>query len=243
MSGVQKRFDRKEVPTTCSLGGADLARLSPEEYLERTGVTPYLKDVITLLLENRPAQPVDFIQDYFKNVILGTSSFLRSYRYICFTERGRQTFMDNLAAAYKTLDTCKTTCAKRQNGGVSGADFSKLVKSLCRDFPQEHLNTIIEVLGTNENDRISFQEFAAGVNACLLYAEFFDHAEEIYRAGFGDGTAEPEQVLLVIRQIQASNCNLKMPTEDELATAIGNVKITYKQFIANLFTILQHSRK
>jgi hypothetical protein len=34
---------------------------SAQEYLDRYGVTTYLKDVITLVLENRPDDPIDFI--------------------------------------------------------------------------------------------------------------------------------------------------------------------------------------
>jgi hypothetical protein len=34
---------------------------SGQEYLDRYGVTTYLKDVITLVLENRPDDPIDFI--------------------------------------------------------------------------------------------------------------------------------------------------------------------------------------
>ena len=37
------------------------APMDAEEYLDRYGVTAYMKDVVTLLLENRPASPIAFI--------------------------------------------------------------------------------------------------------------------------------------------------------------------------------------
>jgi len=37
--------------------------LPPEEFLDRNGITTYLKDVITLVLENRPEEPLDFMAD------------------------------------------------------------------------------------------------------------------------------------------------------------------------------------
>lgn len=40
-----------------------MATATDEEYLERAGVTAYLKDVTTLLLENRPADPIHFIAE------------------------------------------------------------------------------------------------------------------------------------------------------------------------------------
>lgn len=39
------------------------AALSNEEYLDRYGVTTYLKDLVTLLLENRPDAPLEFATD------------------------------------------------------------------------------------------------------------------------------------------------------------------------------------
>ena len=55
-------------------------------------------------------------------------------RYIRFTQQGRHTFMDNLAAAYGVLDTKK---GKGGQTGISAPDYLKLVKSLCRDFPDD----------------------------------------------------------------------------------------------------------
>ena len=48
------------------------------EYLDRHGVTAYMKDVVSLLLENRPASPLAFIQKYFLTVTQGTSPLLRA---------------------------------------------------------------------------------------------------------------------------------------------------------------------
>jgi hypothetical protein len=55
-------------------------------------------------------------------------------RYIRFTQQGRHTFMDNLAAAYSVLDTKR---AKGGETGIAAPDYVKLVKSLCRDFPDD----------------------------------------------------------------------------------------------------------
>ena len=38
-------------------------QLSPQDYLDRYAVTTYFKDVITLVLENRPEDPLEFIAD------------------------------------------------------------------------------------------------------------------------------------------------------------------------------------
>ena len=34
-----------------------------ESYLDRSGVEAYVKDALTLMLENRPEQPINFLVD------------------------------------------------------------------------------------------------------------------------------------------------------------------------------------
>lgn len=41
----------------------DISKMPYDEYLKKTMVTTYLKDVYTLLLENRPKRSLDFIAD------------------------------------------------------------------------------------------------------------------------------------------------------------------------------------
>eukprot|EP00755_Sulcionema_specki_P014877 Sspe_Gene.57863::Locus_31750_Transcript_1_1_Confidence_1.000_Length_924::g.57863::m.57863 len=155
--------------------GQDLQKLTSQEYLDKYSVTAYLKDVVTLLLENRPDSPVEFIADYFRNVIQGTSPMIRSYRYIKLTKRNRQAFWDNLVAAYATLDE------KRGGGvGLTGADMYRLLQLLCSDFPSDIVSSVLAVLEKTEQCLVPFDQFAAGVHACLLYEEFFHMAEAVF---------------------------------------------------------------
>ena len=73
-----------------------------EEYLDRYGVTAYMKDAITLLLENRPSSPIAFISKYFRSVTQGSSPLLRAYRYIQLAPPDRSSFVDNLMASLGT---------------------------------------------------------------------------------------------------------------------------------------------
>lgn len=58
---MQKRERKSESKKKQTI--VDYHKMSPEEYLRRTGVTTYLKDIITLLLENRPEDCLQFISD------------------------------------------------------------------------------------------------------------------------------------------------------------------------------------
>ena len=133
------------------------------EYLDRHGVTAYMKDVVTLLLENRPASPIAFIQKYFLTVTQGSSPLLRAYRYIQLTPPHRSAFVDNLVAAYATLDN------RRGASHVTGADLLRLLRLLCVDCPVDVSATLLQQLDRTEGDPISFDEFSAAVRAALLY--------------------------------------------------------------------------
>ena len=103
----------------------DPAALDAEEYLDRYGVTAYMKDVVTLLLENRPASPIAFISKYFRTVTQGSSPLLRAYRYIRLAHPTQDAFIDNLVAAYAALD------ARRGVSGVTGAELLRLLDGQC----------------------------------------------------------------------------------------------------------------
>ena len=92
------------------------------EYLDRYGVTAYMKDVVTLLLENRPSQPIAFISKYFRTVTQGSSPLLRAYRYIRLAGPTQAAFIDNVVSAYVALDT------RRGTSGVTGAELLRLLR-------------------------------------------------------------------------------------------------------------------
>lgn len=152
----------------------DPSRHSPEEYLNKYGLSAYFKDVMTLVLENRPHDPIDFITEYYRNCAQGSSHLHRSYRYIRLTERNNDVFMDNLYMAYKSLSRRKGSI------GATGEEMSKLLALLCHDFPPDVSSNILRRLGRRAADVVTFEEFALATKSCLLYEEFFEIAEEVF---------------------------------------------------------------
>ena len=122
-------------------GGPEGQRMPPEEFLERNGVTQYMKDVVTLLLENRPEKPLEFMADYFSNALQGRTAVARSYRYIRLTQRNRQAFLDNLAAAYSNM----ARQGESHGGGLTGAEYAQLIQILCPDFPNDVVASLMQV--------------------------------------------------------------------------------------------------
>lgn len=42
--------------------------MNPDDYLERQNVGTHLKEAISLLLENRPENPIQFLAEHFRNL-------------------------------------------------------------------------------------------------------------------------------------------------------------------------------
>jgi len=42
--------------------------MQPEDYLEKQNVNGMLRDAVSLLLENRPANPILFMAEHFRNI-------------------------------------------------------------------------------------------------------------------------------------------------------------------------------
>ena len=71
-------------------------------------------------------------------------------------------------------------CFVAGSTGLNGDDFQKLVKAICFDFPEEHLQSILKVLQKKGDEILSFNEFVAGVRGCLLYGDFLRLSEELF---------------------------------------------------------------
>ena len=69
---------------------ASVAEQSAAEYLQRHSVTLIMHDMLAVLLENRPADPIDFISDYFDHVAQADRDdpIARSCRYIRLSKPG-----------------------------------------------------------------------------------------------------------------------------------------------------------
>ena len=133
--------------------------MDAEEYLDRYGVTAYLKDVVTLLLENRPASPVAFVAQYFSTVTQGSSPLLRAYRYIKLAGPDQEAFIDNLVAAFTSLDS------RRSAGAMTGGDLVKLLLLIGADCSLDISRSLLALLSKTEGDPIGFCEFSSAVRS------------------------------------------------------------------------------
>ena len=85
--------------------------------------------------------------------------------------------------------------------GLTGSEFSKLLQMLCYDFPPEMLRLILLELEKKETELVSFTEFAAAINACLLYEEFIKISKRIFQSidRKGAGKIDKKQFLTELK--------------------------------------------
>ena len=83
----------------------DPESLTPEDYLDRFGITAYLREAVNLVLENRPQAPVEFLSEYFRNAVQGSSYLHRAYRFVRI-QIGPTSFMSN-GQAHRVLSRRK----------------------------------------------------------------------------------------------------------------------------------------
>ena len=87
--------------------------LSAAEYLERHQITFYLRDVISLLLRAKDDRPLEFIADYFSEVLNGTHVLLREYGFVWqMRARDRWAFVQSVREALADLDQDEPTSAR-----------------------------------------------------------------------------------------------------------------------------------
>ena len=171
---------------------ASSSRLDAEEYLDRFGITAYMKDVLTLLLENRPNEPVEFMSKYFRTVSQGTSPLLRACRYIQLAGPDQSAFVDNMVAAYVALDS------RRGASGVTGAEVLRLLRLLCADGPIDVSRSLLLLLDRTEGEPMSFDHFAAAVRGALYYEDFFRRTSAFFAVCDPSGSGAVPRSMLVL---------------------------------------------
>ena len=156
---------------------------------DASGLTVYLKDVVTLCLENRPSDPVAFIAEYLRRVTHRTTPVSRACQYLKLAPHHRRAFMDNAAVAHAGL------CAgsnKTQTPGVRPEDHLLVLREMCPRLPRRvvetaaraalsrrfHDETVVGAGTGGARDGLDFFEFAGSVRVCLAFEELLGELEE-----------------------------------------------------------------
>lgn len=163
---------------------------------------------MSLLLENRPQNPILFMAEHFRNiqqsqsqyaqantvttangqqVNVQTSNILKAYRLICLNKYDTKSFADNVFQAYTLIErdhtpsNANTNSATFSNSGIKGHDFIKLVQMLCIYYPAEILQGILRMLDKKEEENVDFDEFLNGVRTVMMFDNYFEEMEGLFK--------------------------------------------------------------
>lgn len=113
-----------------------------------------------------------------------------------------------------------------------------------------------QVMDKRDNETISFPVFVAGINTCLLYEEFFEHAERLFNSCDASGTGRVDQdvFLAVLKQVNSQPHDVAHETEgwtipgtqlmDSAAATLsasekvdGKSMIAFREFVAAIIKV------
>ena len=176
---------------------------------DASGLTVYLKDVMTLCLENRPSDPVAFVAEYLRRVTRGASPVSRACQYLRLAPHHRRAFVDNAVIAHAVLCAGAEGAPKGDKTGVDPDDHLAVLRELCAEFPPsvaemaaratsrsgasrrsnlrnaERENTKSGAMDDDDGScdaGVDFFEFVGSARACLAFEELLGELEESARS-------------------------------------------------------------
>lgn len=190
------------------------ASSSAREYLERHQIEFYLRDVVTLLLKARDDRPLDFISEYFADVMNGTGVLLREYAHVNRNTRNRWSFVQSAREALGELDQAQLLAAPA---------FMQLLRLVCPDFPAELAKEACRLCGGEDGTHpLSRLLHAACVRLC--YADFLQRVADVFRGcdTQSSGRIDQSVIGLALRQAaQARTSGTGMPSPEVFDMLIG----------------------
>mmetsp|Transcript_79411 Transcript_79411/g.184271 ORF Transcript_79411/g.184271 Transcript_79411/m.184271 type:complete len:278 (+) Transcript_79411:113-946(+) len=203
--------------------------------VERTGIAAYLKDALAVLLEVRPADPILFLNAYFRHAAQPDDLASLAWYLIRACPRSRPCFRDNLHSAFSALVAHQTAPASgddadgRAHETMHGADLILLLRTICRSLPPDVCKSLLGELPLSECKPVSFADFVVAVEACLAAEEALRTTSELFRAcdTAGHGSLPRDRLLAEIesqrRQEEQEAPSVAheqcMPPHERLSTA------------------------
>lgn len=141
------------------------------EYLERHDVPFYLTDVISLLLQARDDHPLEFIAEYFSEVLNGKSVLQREFDYVNQTANNRWAFIMSAREVFTDFD-----CAQL----MSSSEYLQLLRLVCPDFPDWLVQDATRLCGREAGPH-TLGCLLQTTYARLFYAEFLRWVATCFR--------------------------------------------------------------
>lgn len=193
-------------------------RTTDTDFLARSGVTSYVKDVISMLLDLRPDDPIEFVAEYFQNVTRGVPAVTRAYRQVLARHHDDPRFTENVAAAYTQLEIPR---AGLDCKGVMGAEVTQLLGMLCSDFSPHASDVLLQTFSHHDGQVVTFGDFFVAVKTCDMYRCFLARAEVLFKSLDKRGTGLVDKQLCDLLLHQLMTAAAPSPPETSSAAQPG----------------------
>jgi len=220
---------------------------------DASGLTVYLKDVVTLCLENRPSDPVAFIAEYLRRVTHRTTPVSRACQYLRLAPHHRRAFMDNAAVAHAGL--CAGSNKTQTPPLVRPEDHLLVLRETCARLPRRVVETAARAaLSRRFRDEtvvgLDFFEFAGSVRACLAFEELLGELEETLSSIELRGASAADAARPVARDAlraaaetaaggrDARDAETFLEAVDVALAAIPGATVTFERFASELFVAM-----
>lgn len=197
--------------------------LSPQAYLQKHQVNFYLRDVVGLLLRARDERPLDFIADYFAEVLNGTHVLLREFAYVNRCARDRWAFVASAREALADLDQCALT---------TSSTLTQLLRLVCPDFPHDIAANACRLCG-DEGSPHPLDRLLHATCVRICFADMLNLSVEVFRTCDARAAGRVDRVVIGHALRQALNMLSEgcPPTEvfDELTGTPGDIGLAELQ--------------
>ena len=134
----------------------------PKDYLDEHDVPFYLRDVISLLLTSRTERPLEFIAEYFTEILEGKNVLCREFEYINHSAHNRWSFILSAREAFADFDSAQL---------MPPSEFLLLLQLVCPDFPDRLVNDASKLCGHPQGPH-ALGLLLHATYACFFFSEF-----------------------------------------------------------------------
>ncbi|OQR87109.1 hypothetical protein ACHHYP_09526 [Achlya hypogyna] len=155
----------------------ELLKMTADDYLQRTQATMLLEDAVTLILENRPVQPLVFLAKHFKMLSGECSAVETSAHYVmACTRPANPAFDDNLVLAYQAL-------LGKEQEHVSLVAFQRVLEIVNHELPPNHaVRLVAHLVNVVSAAGVTYPRFKEAMELCIYYDALLAQAEDLFLA-------------------------------------------------------------
>ena len=187
-------------------------RFSAEEYLARYKLRAFLVELVTELLQSRPAVPVDFVCNYLvtqQRTISPLTDAYRAVRLCAACSFHRHLFAAfNFAVAHpgshktfpRSMPLIETVGDGDVRGGLAKRAYYNLVRLLCADLPGAAAVRLLALLcrsggevamraGLDKWDVVSFDQFCSGMWTLMSCESFMRESNDLFRCALSHSSS------------------------------------------------------